>query len=209
MRLRLILKFSVLFATSLLLSIIFISLAHAVDLSNYPEPFVTNSIFDASLVVGDNAKPNDIIGVTDIAMSLQYDMQKKKTIVRQGCGEYEVNELVRVGVGATKLASKLKGKEKTENLIIVGGACANSVAAFLYGYPEDCTQGYEYGKAKIKLFDHKNGKYALLVAGLTEEDTRAAAQVVANYKEYKDAFVGDELLVTDTSLSKPKVTRLR
>ncbi|HIH42140.1 TPA: hypothetical protein HA246_00685 [Candidatus Woesearchaeota archaeon] len=209
MRIKQLLKYSILFTTSMLLSIIFVSLAHAVDLSNYPEPFVANSIFDASLVVGDNAKASDVIGVTDIAMSLQFDMQKKRTIVRQGCGEYEVNELVRVGVGAAKLASKLKGKERSENLIIVGGACANSVAAFLYGYPEDCTQGYEYGKAKIKLFDHKNGKYALLVAGLTDEDTRAAAQVVANYKEYKDAFVGNELVVTDTSLSKPKVTRLR
>ena len=209
MRTKLLLKYSIIFATSLLLSIIFVAFAHAVDLSNYPEPFIGNTVFDASLVVGDNAKAHDVIGVTDIAMSLQFDMQKKKTIVRQVCGEYEINEIVRVDVGAVKLASKLKGKEKTENLIIVGGPCANSVAGFLYGYPEDCTQGFEYGKGKIKLFDHKNGKFALLVAGLTDEDTRAAAQVLANYKEYKEQFVGNELVVTDTSLSKPKVTRLK
>src|SRR3989338_10336896 len=171
MRIHKLIKYSILFATSMLLSIIFVSLAHAVDLSNYPEPFVAASVFDASLVVGDNAKASDVIGVTDIAMSLQFEMQKKRTIVRQGCGEYEVNELVRVDVGAAKLASKLRSEEKSENLIIVGGPCANSVAAFLYGYPEDCTSGYEYGKAKIKFFDHKNGKFALLVAGLTDEDT--------------------------------------
>ena len=46
--------------------------AMAADLADYPAPFIMDGTFDAVMVVGDTAAPADIIGVTDIAMSLQY-----------------------------------------------------------------------------------------------------------------------------------------
>jgi hypothetical protein len=193
--------------SSIVMLIFVSSIVYAYDLSDFPKPFVKNAVFDVSLVVGDNAKARDVIGITDIGMSLQFDMQKKKTLNKEGV-DYEVNELIRVDAGATKLASALQGKEKEENLILVGGACANSVVAFLYGFPEDCTEGFEYGKGKIQLMEHDNGKYALIVAGLTEEDTRAAARVLANYRDYEAEFKGNIVVVADTALSKPSLRRI-
>lgn len=50
------------------------------DLSEYPAPFVQDGMFNGLMVVGDDAAPADIIGVTDIAMSLQYSSTVKETI---------------------------------------------------------------------------------------------------------------------------------
>ncbi|MFA5142224.1 MAG: hypothetical protein WC471_04610 [Candidatus Woesearchaeota archaeon] len=59
--------------------------AMAADLKSWPAPFVTKDtsgkpVFDAIMVVGDTAAPADIIGITDIAMSLQYQMVEEKAV---------------------------------------------------------------------------------------------------------------------------------
>ena len=54
--------------------------AVAYDLSNYPEPFIKNGQFNGVLVVGSSAKPSDILGVTDIAMSLQASAVVQETV---------------------------------------------------------------------------------------------------------------------------------
>ncbi|MEM3126526.1 MAG: S-layer protein [Candidatus Woesearchaeota archaeon] len=46
--------------------------AMAADLSQYPEPFVKNGRFNGVIVVGDQAKADDVLGSIDIATSLQY-----------------------------------------------------------------------------------------------------------------------------------------
>jgi len=90
-----------------------------------------------------------------------------------------------------------------ENLIVVGGPCANSVAAALLGNPANCVEGFVEGKAKILLFDDTNGmasgKIALLVAGYTAADTTRATTVVAEYEDWD--LSGKELEVTGTSSS--------
>ncbi|MBU2560673.1 MAG: hypothetical protein KKD17_00085 [Nanoarchaeota archaeon] len=50
------------------------------DLSEFPAPFIKDGMFNGLMVVGDDAAPADIIGVTDIAMSLQYSSTIKETI---------------------------------------------------------------------------------------------------------------------------------
>jgi hypothetical protein len=50
------------------------------DLGAYPEPFVKEGKFNGLLVVGDDAAPADIIGVTDIAIALQYSSTVKEVI---------------------------------------------------------------------------------------------------------------------------------
>jgi hypothetical protein len=59
--------------------------AMAADLASWPAPFVTKDasgkpVFDAMLIVGDKAAPADIIGITDIAISLQYQMIEEKAV---------------------------------------------------------------------------------------------------------------------------------
>ena len=55
--------------------------ATAANLNAYPAPFIQSGKFSGTLVVGDNAAAQDIIGVSDIAMSLQ-----AAAFVRTGTG---------------------------------------------------------------------------------------------------------------------------
>ncbi|MBW3014838.1 hypothetical protein KY330_00285 [Candidatus Woesearchaeota archaeon] len=108
---------------------------------------------------------------------------------------------VRIDTGAVIFASELPAT--AQNLILVGGPCVNSKAAEVMGNPADCTEGFEEGKAMIKLFDN-NGKVALLVAGYSGLDTRAAAQYLANYAKHESVFskASDEISLSVTSLDK-------
>lgn len=44
----------------------------AADLANYPSPFIADGKFNGVLVVGDRASAEDVIGVSDIAVGLQF-----------------------------------------------------------------------------------------------------------------------------------------
>ncbi|MBI4737980.1 S-layer protein [Candidatus Woesearchaeota archaeon] len=56
------------------------------DLGKYPEPWVKNGKFNGLLVVGDDAAPADIIGVTDIAIALQFSSTVKEVVNVGGAG---------------------------------------------------------------------------------------------------------------------------
>ncbi|MBN1792309.1 S-layer protein [Candidatus Woesearchaeota archaeon] len=45
--------------------------ATALDLSNYPAPFVSDGVFSGKIVVGANAATSDVVGAIDLAASLQ------------------------------------------------------------------------------------------------------------------------------------------
>lgn len=106
----------------------------------------------------------------------------------------QYNPLIEVGVLASEVANI-----QDVNAIVVGGPCANAVAAELLGNPEVCTAGFEAGKAMIKAFEHPTGKVSVLVAGFSALDTRRAAKVLAQYQDY--ALSGDSVTVTGTTLS--------
>lgn len=115
-------------------------------------------------------------------------------------------EVQKIDVGAVKLASEV-ADPSASNLILVGGPCANSVARTVMGVTSaNCAEGFEAGKAMIKLYDHAEGKVAMVVAGAGAVDTRRAALVVANYQDYADDLVGDEVVVT-TVTSTPTVAQ--
>ncbi|MBI2667156.1 hypothetical protein HYX17_00110 [Candidatus Woesearchaeota archaeon] len=84
------------------------------------------------------------------------------------------------------------------NLILVGGPCANTLVEKL-GFGVTC-EGWDLkeGEAMIKLVDNGD-KVAMLVAGTEALDTRRAAKVVANYKDY--TLSGTEQLVRGTTLT--------
>ncbi len=108
----------------------------------------------------------------------------------------EVTGLVQIDVGSAVLDSEV-ADWTAQNVIVVGGPCVNTVAAELMGNPEDCAAGFEEGKAKIKLFEDEN--VALLVAGMTGDDTRRACTVLKNYADYAGDLVGTEVEMTATS----------
>jgi len=113
----------------------------------------------------------------------------------------------KIEVGATKLASEVSNV-KGQNAILVGGPCANSASAEVMGNPADCVKGFEAGKAKITLYEHTNGNVALLVAGYSALDTRTAAQVIANYKDYVGKLAGTNLEVTTATSTLKEVTEV-
>ena len=104
-------------------------------------------------------------------------------------------------VGLAVLDADAEGMSK--NMLVVGGPCANTVAADLMGNPEVCTEGFEEGKAMLKFFD-RNGKDALLVAGYSAEDTMGASRVLADFEDYD--MSGDEVEVVVTSLDQISIS---
>jgi hypothetical protein len=94
----------------------------------------------------------------------------------------------KIDVGATKLASEVAGLEKTRNLILVGGPCANAaVEKASDKFPTCKDWPYAAGEAVIQLVEQADGSVALLVAGTNAADTRAATTIVAEATKLKAA----------------------
>ncbi len=143
------------------------------DLSNFPELFFNNGIFNGYIVVGDNAPASDVIAAVDIAKSLNHDST----------------------VGSTKLASEISDPSNM-NLISIGNPCNNAITDYLMGNPSYCTKHFDDGEGKIKLYNY-NKHYQLIVAGHSDYDTRQAAKVLANWNYYD--LTGSEYSVYSTS----------
>ena len=124
--------------------------------------------------------------------------------VTTGTGEaVESVTINKIEVGATKLASEI-ADVNAQNLILVGGPCANAAASTVKGSPADCAAGYEAGKGLIELVETSGGKVALIVAGYSAADTRAATTVMANYGDY--ALKGASMEVTTATSTVKEVT---
>ncbi|MBN2454851.1 hypothetical protein JXB11_04880 [Candidatus Woesearchaeota archaeon] len=111
-------------------------------------------------------------------------------------------ETTPIEVGAAKLASEVTSLA-AQNTILVGGPCANPLAAQAMGNPADCTEGFEEGKAILKLFEQSTGNVALLVAGYSAMDTRRACRVLADYETWQEAdkLKGMEVEIAGTSFT--------
>jgi hypothetical protein len=142
------------------------------DLLDYPMPFVVNgSSGNTLIIVGENAKAEDMMGAVEIANSLGLKIDSELFVL-----DTQINSV------------------KESNAIVVGGPCVNMAAAELLGFPNNCDDGFSSGKAKIKLFhglDGQGDNVALLVAGYSAMDTRLACSVLSHYEEY--AFSGEEI----------------
>ena len=95
---------------------------------------------------------------------------------------------------------------RAQNVIAIGGPCANSVTAALMNNPEVCYEGFEAGKALIKLVE-TGDKVALIVAGGTGMDTQLASRILQNYGQYK--LEGKEMVATTVSESSLKVNKVQ
>ncbi len=151
----------------------------SVDLSNYPELFVKNGKLNVFFVVGGKAPAMDNLAMTDIAVGFDE-------------AGYEV-------VNVAKLDSEVSNPLNT-NLIVVGKPSENTVANLLFG---GASNSLKQGEGMIKLFEN-NGYVQMLVTGHSAEDTRKAAKVLQNYKDYD--LSGKEVIVTG-SMSNPQVKK--
>jgi len=122
-------------------------------------------------------------------------------------GGSSTNQVIhRINVGATKLASAVSDVS-AQNLIVVGGPCANAVAAELMGNPEPCGKDFSAGRAMIKLYEASTGKVAMLVAGYEAVDTTRATKVVAQNggADLKALAVGVKEVEVNTVNEQPSV----
>ena len=89
------------------------------------------------------------------------------------------------------------------NLIVVGGPCANTIAADVFMACDKWT--YKAGEGVLQMVD--NGEnVAMLVAGTGAADTRLAAKVLANYKDYAaDLAEKETVVVSGSSISNVKI----
>ncbi len=121
------------------------------------------------------------------------DVQKS---VSAGTGGTVVVNPIGVGFGALDSEVKL---DQT-NMIVIGGPCANTIAAELLDSPAQCAEGFTEGKAMIKLFDTGNN-VALLVAGYSAADTVAASRVIAEYADHDLAGMEAEVTVAGSKVT--------
>ena len=132
-------------------------------------------------IPGDQVKANVVVKTPGVAVSAVGGTSKEINPISVGMGVLDKDATV-----------------GDENLIVVGGPCANTIAAELLGNPDPCGEGFEQGKAKLKLFE-SGTKISLLVAGYEAMETQGASRVLADYEDY--ALSGDEMEVTVTSLT--------
>jgi S-layer protein (TIGR01564 family) len=92
-----------------------------------------------------------------------------------------------------------------QNVITVGGPCANTVSAGLMGNPEVCYAGFEEGKATLKLVQN-GANVALIVAGGSGRDTQLASRILQQYEDY--SLSGMEMVATTVSESALKVEKV-
>ncbi len=121
------------------------------------------------------------------------------TAVAAGGGE----KIQPIQIGAAKLASEVSDVAMY-NSVVVGGPCANPIAAALLGNPDPCYESVGQNEAMVKLFTHTNGNVALLVNGRTAMNTRQGARAVAT-GAIKSAS-GMEAKVSGTTLADIKVS---
>jgi len=109
--------------------------------------------------------------------------------------ETTISAISLLGQDISKLDNEVTDKA-ANNLILVGGSCANTLTSEVMGNPQPCTKYFEEGKAMIKLYENvfDGNKSALVVAGYSAQDTRNAAAVLKNYSNY--ALSGQEIIVT-------------
>lgn len=116
-------------------------------------------------------------------------------------------EYVPITTAIAKLDTEVNTASLDHNLVVVGGPCANRVAAELMGvnfgqWPE-CAAGIEQDSAIIKIFDDafSSGKVAVLVAGYNAENTRAAASILQQYDTKLADIDASEVIVRGTEAS--------
>ena len=91
-----------------------------------------------------------------------------------------------------------------QNLIVVGGPCANSVtAAVMYteqgqSLPDNCAQDFTPGEGIIAVYDIGDN-VALVAAGFSADDTRRTGKVLAQAGNYN--LQGSQVKVTGTSFT--------
>ncbi|MFH1182392.1 MAG: hypothetical protein V1702_05520 [Candidatus Woesearchaeota archaeon] len=161
-----------------LLLLLAVNTALALDLQDYPEPFVSDGSFEARIVVGASSPAGDTLAATTIATSLQQLVRGEKLTA------YLDTEII---------------NPFAENLILVGD-CANRLIAEVKG-TTNCYSTLPLGTGVIELEEY-NDVSVLIVGGKDSDGRRKAASALAKYEDLH--LEGQTVQVTGT-LNFPQV----
>ena len=156
--------------------LLMVPMVAAETLNDYPDFYKSR----VGIVVGDLAKSSDTIGAIEIATALKGANQNLDII--------------------PMLASEV-GDLGDMDLVVIGGPCANGIAARLMEFPVSCYDSIEANTGIIQMYDYGTHE-VILVAGSSAIDTRRAAKSLVN-----DVLpVGSKLIVRQTAQTQIQLT---
>ncbi len=146
--------------------------ASAVDLSEYPAPFVEDGKFNALIVVGDEAASSDVIGSVDVATSLQFASRVRKTVSGSGATSVSVEG------DAWRVGTSTKEYELSEN----GGGTETirSIQSFI--------DEEELGALSDQTFENDEGSFDYEQFLHWDNPTTTYVHYVENDDDVTDAF---------------------
>ncbi|MBN2422164.1 hypothetical protein JXB41_02965 [Candidatus Woesearchaeota archaeon] len=184
----------------MMLAIMLLATVKAYNMQNYPEGF-TLAGTTKTVVVGENAAISDIRAANQIIAGLQAKGDQELIVepdyVLPDLDKDSLEIVNPFAVGAATWDKNIRTYGR--NMIIVGGPCANRIADDLLDNPSDCTEGFKEGEGKIIVFEMGTNDI-ILVAGLTAEDTLAAARILRRYYNYD--LKGEEITVSTDEVVK-------
>tara|TARA_Y100000310_G_C20131301_1_gene555977 strand:- start:3 stop:515 length:513 start_codon:yes stop_codon:yes gene_type:complete len=161
--------------------------------------FHDNGVFNGKFVIGESDKSTVNLAATDIAIGMKYTKDDGSVAS------------VPIPVGSILLDSVITDYQ-AQNLIVIGKTCteANTVAAQLlpgytctmlndeYTVSGDPIPPFSPGQGYVKLIQHPNGNYAMLVTGWSYADIRFAGKIIAQKPQL---LQGTELLIEGTTVN--------
>ncbi|PSG98526.1 MAG: hypothetical protein BRC29_00175 [Nanohaloarchaea archaeon SW_7_43_1] len=101
------------------------------------------------------------------------------------------------------LDSEVSGSDRDQNMILVGGPAVNSLTEELAQENKTWTRdNYDEDTWVLDLVDgFREGTHALVVAGHSADDTRAASSYISNYADNADELAGETTVNMTTSAS--------
>jgi hypothetical protein len=174
---------------------------------------------DAPTLEQEEDGSDDEIGSTDYGTIVRYDSENSDKleftypeeaaygtvfvaplnaeVTAGGSSSYNAQKVNKIPVGMSVL--DVDAESMNKHMIAVGGPCVNVISDEVTGDKASCTEGFSEGKAKIAAYA-RGTKNVLMVAGFGAQDTRAAAYVLANHKDYPQ-LEGTEVELAVASLT--------
>lgn len=193
------------------------------SLSEFPNMLIDDEgETDTAVVVGDEARTIDVVGGIDIAESIgaatgqdndtdefndddENITEEDNNITENNQTEENItdDEPEEYRVGAIDSDQNIDQRVQEQNIVLVGGPSVNGLTQMLANEHEEVPgpEEYEEGTATIQLVEDAftQGYDAIIVAGYEGEDTRQAANYLADYSENLEELEGETSINIDTS----------
>jgi len=154
------------------------------DLSDFPEFLIEDNKILATIVVGEQAKSEDVISASALSQAIR---RAKSLNLPEECFIPDTLYRPFCQQGIPKAITTDKNIFYTEdNIIAIGGPCANSVTAQILDLPTtwpECATGFQNGTGRIALYNKWNHTQ-IVVAGYSAGDTRNVAEILKDYSKY-------------------------